>query len=99
MKVNKGIWVRNLSTDEYKSCFDPKYLNPKQNFEEVTEKWKVILLNLGRKTPDFKMNDVIVTYQDVYLAGYHNHDEIVLLFEENLVIRFCPEENSIEVKS
>ena len=95
--MKKGAWVRNLSTDEYKSCFDPKYLNPISNFEEVTEKWKLILLTLGRKTPEFKLNDVIVTHQDVYLAGYHEHDEIVLLFEENLVIRFSPEEHSIEV--
>ena len=65
--------------------------------EEVTESWKIMLLELGRKTPEFKPNDVIVTHQDLYLAGYHDHDEIVLLFEENLVIRFCPEEHSIEV--
>ena len=75
-----------------------EYLNPVDNFEEVTEKWKIILLNLGRKTPEFKPNDVLVTYEDVYLAGYHDHDDIVLLFEENLVVCFCPEEHCIKVR-
>ena len=98
MKV-KSVWVRNLSTDQYRSCYDPKLLNPKYNFVEVATKWKIMLLELGRKTPEFKPNDVIVTHQDLYLAGYHDHDEIVLLFEENLVIRFCPEEHSVEVES
>lgn len=95
--MENGVWVRNFNTDEYKSCFDPKDLNPKNDFEEVAEQWKIMLLKLGRKTPEFKLNDVIVTYQDAYVAGYHDHDEIVLLFEENMVIRFHPEEHGIEV--
>ena len=95
-KVEKWFKAK-FGSQVYVNAADWDFREELNNYEIVTEQWKIILLKLGRKTPEFKPNDVIVTHQDLYLAGYHDHDEIVLLFEENLVIRFCPEEHGIEV--
>lgn len=83
--------VKDSLFDFYKS-----YVN--KNCEKVTEQWKITLLNLGREKPEFNKNDIIVTESEVYEAEYLSDEEIIVLFEKDLVRAFHAAENRIEVK-
>ena len=106
-----GDWVYDKGLEEYRKIGNGNYIFGKYNtvsvrvvwnepdeFEKVTEPWKIMLLELGREKPEFHKNDVIVTESEVYEAEYLTDEEIIVLFEKDLVRAFHAAEHRIEVK-
>ena len=104
-----GLWTHKTSSEYLKIAkiefgevhFTDKsvvLLKDMNKFEKVTEQWKITLLNLGREKPEFNKNDIIVTESEVYEAEYLSDEEIIVLFEKDLVRAFHAAEHRIEVK-
>lgn len=70
--------------------------------EKVTESWKIMLLELGRETPEFKAGDKYSTKigEHITVAEYEEASDFhIRKFVEDDVYRFYPVENSIEINS
>ena len=104
-----GNWVFDKEMDEYlkvveihvdKVIFqgeDEDYPENYGDYEAVTAPWENLLLELGREKPEFNSKDIIVTNLEVFEVRWKSQDEIVSLFEMDLVTDFHPAEHRIEV--
>lgn len=94
LKITKVEDKKLHFTDESVGFLPESY----KHMKKFTEPWKIVLLESGRKKLEFHKDDIIVTESEVYEAEYLSDEEIIVLFEKDLVRAFHAAEHRIEVK-
>ena len=97
-----GDWVKLINSEDYSKVMNEHFDNSWGWYEKVTEPWKIMLLELGRDKPEFKVGDCCITRSTgTYTYTCRDKGGIAHfegLFKNDSVKYFYPVESRIEVK-